>query len=133
MKNKIKHLFILLCLIVILILPYFVFAQTAPLDSLKKVQEAGSGYEKIIDDNVDGNNLVANAGKIVQAFLSLLGIIFLVLMLYGGYSWMTAAGDQGKVERAQNTIRRAIIGIIITIGSYAITQFVLVKLLDHNV
>ena len=131
MKNKIKHLLILLCLIVILILPYFVFAETASLNSLKKVQEAGSGYTEI-DDGVDGNNLAANAGKIVQVFLSLLGIIFLVLMLYSGYSWMTAAGDQGKVERAQNTIRRAIIGLIITIGSYAITQFILVKLLDHN-
>ena len=130
MKNKIKHLFILLCLIVILILPYFVFAETAPLDSLKTVGEFSDYAE--IDDNVDGNNLAANAGRIVQVFLSLLGIIFLVLMLYGGYSWMTAAGDQGKVERAQNTIRRAIIGLIITVGSYAITQFILVKLLDHN-
>ena len=132
MKNKIKHLFILLCLIVILILPYFVFAETVPLDSLKKVQEAGSGYVEI-DNDVDGNNLAANAGKITQAFLSLLGIVFLVLMLYGGYSWMTAAGDQGKVERAQNTIRRAIIGLIITVGAFAITQFILVRLLDHNV
>ena len=127
MKNKIKHLFILLCLIVILILPYFVFAETAPLDSLKTV--GGFSDYAEIDDNIDGNNLASYAGKIVQAFFSLLGIIFLVLMLYSGYSWMTAAGDQGKVERAQNTIRRAIIGIIITIGSYAITQFILVKLL----
>ena len=131
MKNKIKHLFILLCLIVILILPYFVFAQTAPLEKLKTVGEFSDYAE--IDDSVNGNNLAANAGKIVQAFLSLLGIIFLVLMLYSGYSWMTAAGDQGKVERAQSTIKRAIIGIIITIGSYAITQFILIKLLDHNV
>ncbi|MCK5320344.1 hypothetical protein KAJ61_03070 [Candidatus Parcubacteria bacterium] len=130
MKNKIKHLFILLCLIVILILPYFVFAQTAPLEKLETVGEF-SDYKEI-DRDVDGNNLTANAGRIVQVFLSLLGIIFLVLMLYGGYSWMTAAGDQSKVERAQNTIRRAIIGLIITVGSYAITQFILVKLLDHN-
>ena len=130
MKNKIKHLFVLFCLIVILILPYLVFAETAPLDSLISIQ-ADSGYAAV-DTAVDGNNLAANAGKIVKAFLSLLGIIFLILMLYGGYVWMVAAGDQSKVERAQNTIRRAIIGMIITIGSYAITQFILVKLLDHN-
>ena len=128
MKNKIKHLFILLCLIVILILPYLVFAETTPLQGLTNVQEAGSGYAKI-DDAADGNNLAANAGKIVQAFLSLLGIIFLVLMLYGGYNWMTAAGDQSKVDKAKDTIRRAIIGLIITVGAYAITQFILVNIL----
>ncbi|MCK4539810.1 hypothetical protein KAU09_01505 [Candidatus Parcubacteria bacterium] len=128
MKNKIKHLFILLCLIVILILPYFVFAQTSPLKGLQDVQEAGSGYAKI-DNGADENNLAANAGKVVQIFFSVLGIIFVTLMLYGGYVWMTAAGDRSKVERAQDTIRRAIIGLLITVGSYAITQFILVRIL----
>ena len=127
MKNKIKHLFILFCLIAILMLPCLVFAQTAPLKILEEVQPLS--HYKAVNNGVDGNNLAANAGRIVQVFFSILGIIFLILMLYSGYKWMTAAGDQNKVEQAQSTIRRAIIGIIITIGSYAITQFILVKIL----
>ena len=128
MKNKIKHLFILFCLIAVLILPYFVFAQTAPLDNLNKIQP-DSGYTEI--DN-DGNNLIVNMGKMVQIFLSLLGMLFLFFMLYGGYTWMSAAGDRNKVEKSQDIIRRSIIGLIITVGSYAMAQFILVRLLDHN-
>lgn len=124
MKNKIKNLLVLLCLITVLVLPYFVFAQD-PLDKLQKVGVDG-GYSEI---NQTDNNLVTNAGKIVSIFFSILGIIFVVLMLYAGYNYMVAAGDQAKVDKALSTIRRAIIGLIITVGSYAISNFVLNKLL----
>ena len=102
----------------------------------------------ILSDNGQGinenvNNLNKNAGfeastnlgvimqYVIQAFLSLLGIIFVVLMLYAGYNWMTAAGDEQKVEKAKDTLTRAIIGIIITVSAYAITYFVF-KYLDQG-
>lgn len=123
MKNKIKNILILICLIVVLILPYLVFAQS-PLDKLSAVGKEG-GYSDISGDN----NLITNIGKIVSIFFSILGIIFVILMLYAGYNYMIAAGDQSKVEKALSTIKRAIIGLIITVGSYAISDFVLNRLL----
>lgn len=124
MKNKIKNILVLVCLIIVLVLPYFVFAQN-PMDKLNTVGKQG-GYTEISD----GNNLLTNAGRIVNIFFSLLGIIFVILMIYAGYNYMLAAGDQSKVDKALSTIRRAIIGLIITIGSYAISNFVLYKLLN---
>ena len=62
--------------------------------------------------------------KVINAFLSLLGIIFVILIIQAGYSWMTAGGDEQKVTKAKDTIQRAIIGLIIIIGAYAITYFV---------
>ncbi|HAM88225.1 MAG: hypothetical protein US83_C0010G0044 [Candidatus Falkowbacteria bacterium GW2011_GWC2_38_22] len=124
MKTKIKNIFVLMCLVVVLILPYFVFAQS-PLDKLSDVGVKG-GYSGVTSEN----DLVTNAGKIVSIFFSILGIIFVVLMLYAGYNYMIAAGDQSKVDKALSTIRRAIIGLIITVGSYAISNFVLFKLLN---
>jgi cytochrome bd-type quinol oxidase subunit 2 len=62
--------------------------------------------------------------SVIKGFLGLLGIIFLVLMLYAGYNWMIARGDEARVEKAKDTIQRALIGIIITIAAYAITSFV---------
>ncbi|NTW22484.1 hypothetical protein HGA34_02985 [Candidatus Falkowbacteria bacterium] len=59
-------------------------------------------------------------GQVISAFLSLLGIIFIVLIVYSGYNWMTAAGDSGKVDKAKETLWRAVIGLIITVGAYAI-------------
>lgn len=64
-------------------------------------------------------------GQIVGAGLSLLGIIFLGLMLYGGFRWMTARGDTKMVTEAKDTITNAVIGIAIVVSAYAITDFVI--------
>ena len=60
----------------------------------------------------------------ISAFLGLLGIIFVVLIVYAGYNWMTAAGDEEKVSLAKQTLSRAVIGLIIIIAAYSITYFV---------
>ncbi|MDD5071285.1 MAG: pilin [Patescibacteria group bacterium] len=60
----------------------------------------------------------------IQAFLGLLGIIFLVLMITAGYKWMTASGNEEKLTEAKETIWRATIGLIIVVSAYAITYFV---------
>lgn len=62
---------------------------------------------------------------VIQAFLGLLGIIFVILILTAGYNWMTAAGDEDKVTKAKDTLSRAIIGLIIIVAAYAITYFVI--------
>jgi TRAP-type C4-dicarboxylate transport system permease small subunit len=64
-------------------------------------------------------------GTIIRAALSLIGVVFLLLMVYAGYLWMIARGDEGKVERAKDTITRAIIGLVIVLGAYALTNFVI--------
>jgi amino acid transporter len=61
---------------------------------------------------------------VINGFISLLAIIFIILVIYAGYSWMTAGGDEAKVTKAKDTIYRAIIGLILTLGAYAITYFV---------
>ncbi len=64
-------------------------------------------------------------GRIINIFLGFLGIVFLVLMLYAGYTWMTAAGDPEKIKKAQLTIRNALIGLVIIVSAWAITAFIL--------
>ena len=63
-------------------------------------------------------------GAIIGTFLSLLGIIFLCLIIYGGFIWMTSGGNESKVLKAKNILTQATIGIIIILSAYAITQFV---------
>lgn len=60
--------------------------------------------------------------------LSVLGIIFLGLMLYGGLTWMTAAGDDAKIKKARELITAAVIGLIIVVAAYAVTYFVTTSL-----
>jgi len=68
-------------------------------------------------------------GKLINIFLGFLGVIFLVLMLYAGFLWMTAQGEEAKVKRAKDMITQAIIGLIIVVAAFAISNFVLESLL----
>ncbi len=60
-------------------------------------------------------------GQVITMVLSFMGIIFLVLAIYGGYNWMTARGDEQKVEKAKQTITNAIIGLIVVLAAYVIS------------
>lgn len=64
-------------------------------------------------------------GGLIGLFLSLLGIIFLVLIIYGGYIWMMSRGNEQEVLKAKKIITNAVIGILIVVSSYAITAFVM--------
>ena len=61
----------------------------------------------------------------INIFLSLIGVLLLVLILYAGYNWLTARGEEEKVTKAKDTLKRAITGIIIIIAAYAISVFVM--------
>ncbi|MDP2656723.1 MAG: hypothetical protein Q8P11_04125 [bacterium] len=64
-------------------------------------------------------------GLVIQVVLTLLGIIFLILSLYAGFLWMTAAGEKEKVEKAQSMLMQAVIGLIIVLAAQGVTYWVL--------
>lgn len=64
-------------------------------------------------------------GNIVYIILSFLGIVAVLIILLGGFKWMTAAGDDSKVEKAKKLIYSGIIGLVIIFAAFAIAVFVL--------
>jgi len=86
------------------------------------LDETVKGLDVSIKNNQD---LSSTAGKIIGVFLSMLGVIFICLVVYAGYLWMTAAGDNEKVKKAKDILQSAIIGVIIVSSAYVITYFVL--------
>ena len=68
--------------------------------------------------------------RIIRVALSLLGTVALVLMLYAGFVWMTAGGEASKIEDAKKIMVNAAIGLAIILSAYAITSFVISKLVD---
>ncbi|MFA5175325.1 MAG: hypothetical protein WC430_02800 [Patescibacteria group bacterium] len=70
------------------------------------------------------------ANSIVSVFLSVLAIFFLGLMLYSGIRWMTAHGNEEMLTKAKNIMEAAIIGLIIVVASYAISNFILERLMQ---
>jgi amino acid transporter len=124
MNKLFKQILILVCLIAVLILPYFVFAGNPALDKLEQVAETEGPYADVKETTIS-----EIAGTAVNAFLSLLGVIFIILILLAGYNWMTASGHEEKIKKAKETIWRAIIGLLIVVGAYAIWRFIFVKIM----
>ncbi|MDD4694985.1 MAG: Ig-like domain-containing protein [Patescibacteria group bacterium] len=98
-----------------LLVPMFVYAQTVLVPRVDRLGDAS--IEVIV-------------GTIIQIFLGLLGLIALILILYGGFVWMTSAGNEEKISQAKKIIISATIGLIIIFASYAIVSFVLKTIQD---
>nr|NIS50742.1 hypothetical protein [Phycisphaerae bacterium] len=58
----------------------------------------------------------------------LLGIIAVVIILIGGFQWMTAGGNEENVDKAKKRIIQGVIGLAIILASWAIARFVLESL-----
>ena len=98
------------------------------LDRLKSVGtgDDGAGYE---DFSEEGDIYFADKlGAFIKIFLTFLGIVFLILIMYGGFLWMTAEGNEQQVTKAKQTIINSTIGIVVVMLAYAITWFVIFKL-----
>lgn len=70
------------------------------------------------------------AGRIINIALSTLGIIFVILILYAGFLYMTSGGDAAKTQRAIAMIRNGIIGLIIILLSWALARYILTRLME---
>ncbi len=77
-------------------------------------------------------NLAQTIGQIIKGVLSLLGVIFLILVIYAGFLWMTASGNDEQITKAKNILKASIIGVIIVMGAYAITYFVVDKIAESS-
>ena len=67
---------------------------------------------------------------IVNVLLGFLGIIAIIIILYGGFVWMTAGGNEEKVSQAKKIITAGIIGLVIIFVSFAIASFVITQLIS---
>jgi len=64
-------------------------------------------------------------GKVINAALGIVGSLALIMFIYGGITWMTAAGNEQNVTKGKNIIIWATLGLVIIFSSYAIVRFVL--------
>ena len=67
--------------------------------------------------------LAETVGLVISIVLAFTGAIFLVLMVYAGVLWMTAAGEEEKIKKAQKIIFASIVGFVIVVGAFLTTNF----------
>ncbi|PIT90760.1 MAG: hypothetical protein COU22_00405 [Candidatus Komeilibacteria bacterium CG10_big_fil_rev_8_21_14_0_10_41_13] len=67
----------------------------------------------------------AMVSTIINVLLGFLGIIAVVIILLGGFKWMTAGGNDEKTGEARKLIGAGVVGLIIILAAYAIASFVI--------
>lgn len=67
-------------------------------------------------------------GTIIKAVLGVVGSLALVMFIYGGLLWMTAAGNTERVEKGKKTIVWAVLGLVVIFTSYALVKFILLAI-----
>jgi len=102
--------------ILILIILFFLFFPVL------NVEAAG------LPDPLKGADLPTIIGNIIKAVLGLVGVLALVMFIYGGILWMTSGGSEEQVKKAKDTLVSAIFGLAIIFFSYALSNFVITAL-----
>ncbi len=98
-----------------LVFPTFVFAGSTA-DALRGVAQ-DSQLAEVTSVNVA-------IGNIIGVALAFSGILFFVLALYGGITWMTAAGNQENVKKGLKILLSAIFGLIVILSSFALVRLI---------
>ncbi|OGH84677.1 MAG: hypothetical protein A2261_00455 [Candidatus Magasanikbacteria bacterium RIFOXYA2_FULL_44_8] len=70
---------------------------------------------------------------IIKTAMGLLGIVAVVIILIGGFTWMTAGGNDEKIGEAKKWIFAGVIGLAIILSAYALTSFVITQLVSATV
>lgn len=123
MKITKKHL---ACLV--LFLGFYLLPTIACLAASDITTQMKAPLSKVVLPSGDENKTLGIIGKAVNIFLSLLGVIFLILVIYGGFKWMMAQGKEDEIDQAKETIKAATIGLVIVLSAYAISYFVTTRL-----
>jgi amino acid transporter len=125
-QKKLILIIIGLFLVGAFFVPYLSHAQL-DTNQLKALGNATYGQEAT-EKATSETYLAETIGGIIKMALGFLGLILVVLIIYGGFLWMTAGGNEEQVKKAKKFLENAIIGLIIVILAYSITYFVIDQL-----
>ncbi|MEK7072920.1 MAG: pilin [Patescibacteria group bacterium] len=93
------------------------------VNNLQDTGETGFGTR-------EPRSLPVTVGNIIKVFIGILGIFAVVLIVYAGFLWMNARGNEQQVEKAKSILTQAVIGLIIVLASYSIAGFVVRSLVS---
>jgi Zn-dependent protease with chaperone function len=105
-----------------LLLPTLVLAQSEIVNGLQVINKAEIGLTRADPRET--------AVKIINVALGFLGIIAVIIVLYGGFMWMTAGGNEERITKAKQILTAGVIGLVIIIMAWAIARFVVETLIE---
>lgn len=125
MKKIIKSITGLFLLFAFFIIPSIIPAQAATTNSpnglLNRLTNVASQGGFQTNESASTPVII---GTIIGAFLGFLGITFIIILIIAGFGWMRARGNEEEIRKAIDSIREAVIGLVIAMASYAIWNFI---------
>ncbi len=116
----------------LLLLPLFSFAPSASALTAADLW-GGSDFSEgdfIAQTGMGNADPRAIAASVIKVLLGFLGIIAVLIVLYAGFLWMTAAGNDDKISKAKAMLSAGIIGLIIVLAAFGIATFVMNALVN---
>ncbi len=100
-----------------------------PIAALSQTNNWEMGLTQFQGQTGLGNqDLPTTIGKIVNIVLSFLGLIAVVIIIIGGFMWMTSGGSEDKIGAAKKLMINGVIGLLIIVVSYAAANFIVSRL-----
>ncbi len=128
--NKISKHLISLAIVSLLVIPVFVLpanAQTADF-GINQVENGLGGA--LGGKDTDPRELV---GRIINLALGFLGLIAVVIILMGGFKWMTAGGNEDKVAEAKKLLGAGVIGLVIVLAAWALASWLIGAIYNQTI
>lgn len=97
--------------------------------SVMPVLALDTGIEYGTYTGLGTNDIREGVMNVVNVLLGFLGILAIIIILWGGFRWMTSGGNEEKVGEAKKVITAGIIGLVIIFTAYALATFVISQLL----
>jgi len=122
-----KKTIILFFITILVLAPSFICLNAVGLDKMDAFLKGAAGRTGAGFDTAD-RSVESVIGSTIKIVLSFLGVVFFILVIYGGFMWMTARGNETQVEDAKKIITRATIGLLVIMVAHAITWFIISQL-----
>jgi len=75
------------------------------------------------DGNCQLNDVVNTGISVVEFILGISGTVALLMFIYGGFLWVTSAGNGEKVNQGKSAVSNAVIGLVIVFASYTLITY----------
>ncbi len=127
MKNAYHKIAAGLAVLPTFLLPATTFGQgltdaQKDLDNIKGTLQAGGGAATA--------SLPVLIGNLINVVLGVMGILFVILIVYAGILYLQGGMDKEKISKAKSLIVNAIVGLVIVVAAYAISSFIIQQVIS---
>ncbi len=114
----------LFAFVFVLMVGFFVVSPTLAPAALADDEGPYLGLEYGEKTGLGASDIRITVANIIKVVLGLLGIIAVSLIVYAGFLWMTAAGNEDNITKAKGIISASVIGLVIILSAFSITTYV---------